>query len=174
MLVHGVEPPRTPFKKVYLYESHANPDVPNLNPSTVPGMADWFAHTAPFQAALRDYQVQWDTHIVEDCKDSMQEEVAAGREGSPRFLRNQKCLMDVQRNLGKQFVPADGVLALLLANKDFEPYLKAVRVQHDGNNAHYFTAEYRPVDADAKVVAWVGLLGDKVVGELTRVCTANV
>jgi hypothetical protein len=82
--------------------------------------------------------------------------------------------MDVQRNLGKQFVPADGVLALLLANKDFEPYLKAVRVQHDGNNAHYFTAEYRPVDADAKVVAWVGLLGDKVVGELTRVCTANV
>jgi hypothetical protein len=167
-----VQEDRTPFKKVYLYETHPNPDVPNLNPSTVPNMEAWFGHLPEFREALRDYQLKWDNHILQDCLATMEEEVAARRFDSERYMRNEKCLLDVKRNLGNQFVPADAVLALLLDNKKFEPYLQAVRVEHDGDNSHYFTAHYRPVDAAAKVVTWVGLPGDKVVAELTRVCTS--
>ncbi len=144
-----VQEDRTPFKKVYVYDSRANPGVPNLNSFTVPNITDWFVHMPLFQEVLLKHHREWDAHTI-----------AHRLNETP-----------ARHMVAKQFYcgPEDGVLALLLANKDFEPYLQAVRVEPAPSRG--FIMHGRPVEATSKVVAWMDMPGDKVLTELSRVCT---
>jgi hypothetical protein len=165
-----VQDATTPFQRVLLYETHACRGVPNLNPRTVPGLEGWFARWRPAFAALLWQRCRvWDADILRDCIETCASEELEGRRGSPLWARNDKCRAEVEAHAGRQFVPADGVLALMAFNPRFDAYCHPVAITHDGVDGHYPAWKWPVADAArAKVFAWRDVPGDTVVQELQR------
>jgi hypothetical protein len=160
----------TPFKRVYYYESHGN-GVPNLNPTTAPRLPRWLSRRWPrFAESMRHTCSVWDLHIILDCNQSCVEEEAKPDHPTPRWARKDKCRTAVRANFGKQFVPADPVLALLLDNPEFPP--QPMSIKHSGANDEYpvITAGRSDTNAAAshKTFTWKGVSGDAVIGALNE------
>ena len=152
--------------------------MPNLNPTTAPKLPRWLHRAYPKYAERMWRRCQvWDTDIIRDCDESCAEEEAraaaagdAAATPSNRWKRNDKCRSDVRANLGRQFVPADPILALVLYNDDFPS--QPASITHSGADEDYPVVTVLDKDdprvQSCKTFTWTCLKGSEVIPALDK------
>lgn len=128
----------SPFLTVTVYESFTG--ISKSTDATVSATAlpELFARLeAPEFADTMNVCKIWDQYIVDDCDATCAEcedgKAAGDAEATARWERNDHCRNRIRACLGKQFVPADFVLACVWNTPEFYEFKKPVAYAFDKN-----------------------------------------
>jgi len=157
-----------PFKEVILYESHGgikNAKTNSFSPESTPRLINAIiSNVSHFSLLTQQCMAQWDQYMIDDCLNTMKEcdKNLDDPDIKAKYDRNKKCYESVVKFMGKQFVAADPVLALIYDNPQFSEFKQPVDVDVSGR---YPVITDNP---DSSVFIYRGLNWHHVVDGLTQ------
>jgi hypothetical protein len=142
-VVGWLDPAKTPFQSVILYENHGSMDYDgafktlredNMEPwGSFHGREARKVHSlGQYARRLRAFMQQWDAYILKDCDQTCAAiEETPGWQSDPvqqsRWSRNKSCADAVRPYAGRQIAAADPVLAAILDHRMFRTNLHPVQ-----------------------------------------------